>query len=83
MAVRVQIKDLHRVSSAKDAILSACNWRQTGETTSEKLQGLLKKRGDIVGQEVILNLEPMVSWKWVVVKRVSNGCRDGMVLKCI
>ena len=41
----------------------------------------MKKRSDIRDSEIILSFEPMVAYKYVVVDRISDGDRCGIVLR--
>ena len=85
MAPRVQVRDVSEMkvqdgSAAED--LSLVNfWTLTGETTSDKLMRLMQKRSDIRDSEIILSFEPMVAYKYVVVDRISDGDRKGIVLR--
>ena len=67
--------------SAGDALSLVDFWTCTGETTSDKLMRLMSKRSDIRDNEIVLAFEPMVAYKYVVVGRVSDGDRKGIVLK--
>ena len=85
MAPRVQVRDVSELKvedgSAADDLSLVSNWTCTGETTSEKLMHLMKKRSDIRDSEIILSFEPMVAYKYVVVDRISDGDRCGIVLR--
>lgn len=84
---RVQTKEVHR-SSVEDhsvwgQLLWTRPWHQAGEVASQKMHGLLKSRSNnLIGSEVILSFEPMISWKYVVENRMTNGERTGLLLRC-
>lgn len=56
-------------------------WTLTGETTSDKLMRLMVKCSDIRDSEIFLSFEPMIAYKYVVVDRISDGDRKGIVLR--
>lgn len=87
-SIRVQTKEVHRSNvedhSVWEQLFWTRPWHQAGEAASKKMHDLLKSRSNsLIGSEVVLSFEPMVSWKYVVENRMTNGERTGILLRRI